>query len=68
MSTLPEINQQRVIEKLASSVAEANVKIASLETLAESLRDERDILQKKYGEVAVNIPDPRSSDEVQKDG
>lgn len=42
MSNLPEIDHQKVANKLAVKLAEANLQITQIEALAESLRDQRD--------------------------
>lgn len=58
MSDLPQIDQQKVAERLAAKqnvaiqeltekLNEANYREAQLEILAEALRDQRDVLQEK---------------------
>src|SRR5690606_27278191 len=42
MSNLPEINKDAVIRRQAERIAELSTQVATLEVLAEALRDERD--------------------------
>lgn len=47
MSALPEIDYRKVAQKLANNLNDLTVQIATLETLAETLRDQRDVLQQE---------------------
>ena len=42
MSNLPEINKDAVIRRQAERIADLSTQVATLEVLAEALRDERD--------------------------
>lgn len=42
MSTLPEIDSEKVISKLSAKLAETQMHNTKLEVLAEALRDQRD--------------------------
>ncbi len=47
MSDLPQIDQGAVIQRLSAQIAGLTTQVASLEVLAEALRDERNSLQEQ---------------------
>jgi len=50
-SDLPQIQAEAVAQRLAQKVAEQAGQIASLELLAEALRDQRNVLQARVNEL-----------------
>jgi len=55
MSQLPEIDYNKVSQKLAAKYSEASFQIAQLESLAEQFRDERDVAQNDAAQLRVEV-------------
>lgn len=55
MSELPTIDPNKVAQKLLSTISELTYSKVQLEVLAESLRDERDVANRRVAELNVEV-------------
>jgi uncharacterized coiled-coil protein SlyX len=52
MSSLPQLDFTKIEQKLLAKLSEATSQVVRLETLAEALRDSRDVIERERDDLA----------------